>query len=166
MAAPAGAERLAIRAARDLVYEGEIAEEMARFSQEQGGLLTLDDLKEFSVKVEPPEVGRFREYDVYTCGPWCQGPVVAQTLQTLAGGRPRRDLGTTAPTTFTSSPRRLNLSFADRHRYYGDPDHVDVPMAGLLSVGLHAGAPAGGRYGPSLPGDGRSGQPVALPGTV
>ena len=52
---------VAIRAARDYFYKGEIAEEIARFSQEQGGLLTLEDLKEFSVKIEEPVVGRFQD---------------------------------------------------------------------------------------------------------
>ena len=73
----------AIRAAHDRFYRGDIAEEMAAFSEEQGGLVTLQDLAEFSVKVEPPAAGRFRDYTIYTCGPWCQGPVVAQTLQML-----------------------------------------------------------------------------------
>ena len=129
-----GGREAGIRAARDLVYKGEIAEEMARFSQEQGGLLTLDDLKEFSVKVEPPEVGRFREYEVYTCGPWCQGPVVAQTLQMLADDD-LAGLGHNSTDYAHLVSQALNLSLSDRHRYYGDPDHVDVPMAGLLSAG-------------------------------
>ena len=121
-----------IQAARDLFYRGEIAEEMARFSQDQGGLLTLDDFKEFSVKVEPPEVGRYREYEVYTCGPWCQGPVVAQTLQMLA----KDDLASLGHNSVDYAhlvSQALNLAFADRDRFYGDPDHVEVPMAGLLS---------------------------------
>ena len=129
-----GGREAGIRAARDLFYKGEIAEEMARFSAEQGGLLTLDDLKEFSVKVEPPEVGRFREYEVYTCGPWCQGPVVAQTLQMLADDD-LAGLGHNSADYAHLVSQALNLSFADRHRYYGDPDHVDVPMGGLLSAG-------------------------------
>ncbi len=123
-----------IRAARDLFYKGEIAEEMAAFSREQGGLLTLDDLREFSVKLEPPEVGRYKEYEVYTCGPWCQGPVVAQTLQTLAEDDLAALGHNSADYTHLVS-QALNLSFADRHRYYGDPDQVEVPMAGLLSEG-------------------------------
>ena len=134
-----GGREAGIRAARDLVYKGEIAEEMARFSAEQGGLLTLDDLKEFSVKVEPPEVGRFREYEVYTCGPWCQGPVVAQTLQMLADDD-LAGLGHNSTDYAHLVSQALNLSLSDRHRYYGDPDHVDVPMAGLLSAGLHTGS--------------------------
>ncbi len=124
----------AIRAARDRFYKGDIAEEMAAFSEEQGGLVTLQDLADFSVKVEPPVSGRFRDYTIYTCGPWCQGPVVAQTLQMLEDD----DLGamghnSTGYVHLVS--QALNLAYSDRHAYYGDPDHVDVPIEGLLSKG-------------------------------
>ena len=122
----------AIRAARDFFYKGEIAEEMALFSQEQGGLLTLEDLKEFSVKIEEPEVGRFKEYSVYTCGPWCQGPVVAQTLQMLEDDD-LVGLGHNSADYIHLLSQALNLAYSDRHHYYGDPDFVEVPMKGLLS---------------------------------
>ena len=122
----------AIRAARDYIYRGAIAHEIARFSQEQGGLLTLEDLRDFSVKIEPPEVGHFKEFAVYTCGPWCQGPVVAQTLQMLEDDDTAA-LGHNSAEYVHLVSQALNLAFADRHHYYGDPDHVDVPMDGLLS---------------------------------
>ena len=121
-----------IRAARDYFYKGDIAEEMARFSQEQGGLLTLQDLKEFAVQFEEPEVGRFREYTVFTCGPWCQGPVVAQTLQMLEDDD-LTALGHNSADYVHLVSQALNLTFSDRHHFYGDPDFVDVPMDGLLS---------------------------------
>ena len=122
----------AIRAARDYFYKGDIAEEMVRFSQEMGGLFTLEDMKEFSVKVEEPVAGSFREYTVYTCGPWCQGPVVAQTLQMLEDDD-LGALGHNSPDYIHLVSQALNLSFSDRHHYYGDPDHVEVPIDGLLS---------------------------------
>ena len=122
----------AIRAARDYFYKGGIAEEMARFSREQGGLLTLQDLKDFSVKIEEPVVGRFRDYSVYTCGPWCQGPVAAQTLQMLEDDD-LASLGHNSADYIHLLSQALNLAFSDRHHYYGDPDHVDVPIDGLLS---------------------------------
>ena len=122
----------AIRAARDFFYKGEIAEEMARFSEEQGGLLTLEDLNEFSVKIEEPEVGSFRDYSVYTCGPWCQGPVVAQVLQMLEDDD-LAGMGHNSPDYIHLVSQALNLAYSDRHHYYGDPDFVDVPMKELLS---------------------------------
>ncbi len=122
----------AIRSARDYLYKGEMAEEMARFSQEQGGLLTLEDLKSFTVKIEEPEVGHFRDYEVYTCGPWCQGPVVAHTLQILEDDD-LKALGHNSVDYIHLVSQALNLAFADRHHYYGDPEHVEVPIKGLLS---------------------------------
>ena len=71
----------AIRAARDYIYKGDIADEMTSFSEKVGGLFARDDFEDFSVKIEKPEAGRFREYEIYTCGPWCQGP--ATTLYSI-----------------------------------------------------------------------------------
>ena len=133
-----GASRLGreagIRAARDRFYRGDIAEEMAAFSEEQGGLVTLQDLADFSVRVEPPVSGRFRDYAVYTCGPWCQGPVVAQTLQMLEDDD-LAALGHNSVEYVHLVTQALNLAYSDRHAYYGDPDHVEVPIEGLLSKG-------------------------------
>ena len=72
-----------IRAARERFYTGDIAERMVRFTQEQGGWLTMQDLAEFHVAVEEPVKTTYRGYEVYACGPWCQGPVVPQTLNIL-----------------------------------------------------------------------------------
>lgn len=122
----------AVRAARDFFYQGEIAEEMARFSAEQGGFITLDDLREFAVRVEMPVKGTFRDIDIYTCGPWCQGPVVAQTLQMLEDDD-LSALGHNHPAYIHLVTEALNLAFADREHFYGDPDFVDVPIETLLS---------------------------------
>ena len=124
----------AIRAARDYFYKGDIAEEMARFSQEQGGLITYQDLHDFSVKIEEPVKGNFRDYAIYTCGPWCQGPVVAQVLQMLENDD-LQSLGHNSPDYLHLVSQALDLAFSDRHHYYGDPEFVDVPIEGLLSKG-------------------------------
>src|SRR5918992_820117 len=105
---------------------------MVRFSQQQGGWLTLEDLAEFHVAVEAPVKTTYRGYEVYACGPWCQGPVVLQTLNILEGydraGRDRFDAEV-----YHLILEALKAAFADRDRYYGDPRFVDVPIDGLLS---------------------------------
>ncbi len=130
---PRGREA-AIRAARDRCYKGDIAQEMAAFSKEQGGLITYDDLRDFSVKIEEPVKGHFRDYTIYTCGPWCQGPVVAQTLQMLEDDD-LESLGHNSPDYIHLVSQSLNLAFSDRDHFYGDPEFVDVPIEALLSKG-------------------------------
>jgi gamma-glutamyltranspeptidase/glutathione hydrolase len=123
----------AIRAARDEFYRGDIAEEMARYSEQQGGLLRLEDFHEFSVKEEPYVRGTFRNYDILACGPWCQGPVVPQTLQILEHDD-LAALGHNSADYIHLLAEALNLSFSDRDYYFGDPDFVDVPMDALMSA--------------------------------
>jgi gamma-glutamyltranspeptidase/glutathione hydrolase len=135
-----GAERSArglgreagIRAARDYFYRGPLARELAGFCQAEGGLLTYEDLSEFSVKIEPPVGMTYRGYRVYACGPWCQGPVVVQALNLLEGFE-LRALGHNTAEYLHVLVEALKLAFADREAYYGDPEFVRVPIEILTS---------------------------------
>ena len=121
-----------IRAARDFFYKGEPAESMSRFCGEHGGYLTTDDFAEFNVGIEEPQTGTYKEYEIYTCGAWCQGPTLIQTLHLLESVGIADMKHGSAEYTHTVI-EAIKLAFADRHAYYGDPDFVDVPLTGLLS---------------------------------
>ena len=123
----------AISAARDEFYRGDLATEMARFSESQGGLLTYADLSAFEVGHEAPVTGKFRDTTIYSCGPWCQGPVVPQALQMLEDDDLKALRHNSTNYTHLVS-QTLDLCFADRDRFYGDPEFVDVPMQGLLDI--------------------------------
>ena len=121
-----------IRAARDRFYKGDIAEEIAAFAKEQGGWITKEDLAEFSVGVEEPVKTTYRGYEIYSCGPWCQGPVVPQTMNILEG----YDLASMdrfSPEVYHLIIESLKASYADRDKYYGDQRFVTVPIDGMLS---------------------------------
>lgn len=126
-----GRER-AIQAARDFFYREEIAEEIVSFVQDGGGFLSMSDMEDFSVGHEPPETGRFNEYEVYTNGPWSQGPAFAEAVQLLASDDLARLRHNTADYVHLVA-ESLKLSFSDRDAFYGDPDFVDIPLRGLLS---------------------------------
>ena len=140
----------AIQATRAFFYQGEIAEQMVEFVQEQGGLLTMDDLDKFQVGVDAPPTINYKGIDVYTCGPWCQGPVTLQSLSILEGCD-LKGMGHNSGDYLHTVLEALKLAYADRHAYYGDPDFVDVPMEGLLNpaygahrrglIDLHRAAP-------------------------
>lgn len=122
----------AIRAARDEFYRGDLARRMVEFCQAQGGLLTMEDTASFSVEVEVAQRGTYKDYTVYTCGAWCQGPVLIQALNLLED-EDLVTMGHNSPEYIHLVTEALKLAFADRHHYYGDPRYVEVPLASLLS---------------------------------
>ena len=121
-----------LRAVHDAFYKGDIAGAIVRYHEDNGGLLTTGDLAEFRVEIEPPERTEFQGIEVLSCGFWCQGPVLLQALNLLAGF-PLAEIGHNTVSYIHTVAEALKLGFADRHRYYGDPRHVEVPAAGLLS---------------------------------
>lgn len=132
----------ALRAARDRFYKGDIAREIVAFQQdstvrdangfESSGLLTEEDFATFETRVEEPVTINYRGYDVYKCGPWSQGPVFLQQL-TLLEGFDLRALAHNSADYIHLITEASKLAFADRERYYGDPEFVAVPLRGLLS---------------------------------
>lgn len=127
-----GSREAGIRAARDRFYRGDIAARMVRFSEQHGGYLTCRDFEEFSVKIETPELGTYKDYSIITCGAWCQGPVLLQILNLLEG-TDISSLGCNSGDYAHTLIEAVKLAFADREAYYGDPEFVDVPMETLLS---------------------------------
>lgn len=121
-----------LQAARDAFYKGDIANLIAKYHRENGGWVTAQDLAEYRVSFETPLTTRYGEVDLYTCGPWCQGPVLAQAVNILSG-IDLKALGHNSPQYIHTLTEALKLAFADRHRYYGDPKFVDVPIAALMS---------------------------------
>ena len=121
-----------LQAARDAFYKGDIAREIVRFHEANGGLLSAEDLAEYRSGIEAPARSRFRDLEVYACGPWCQGPALLQALNIL-DGIDLEGLGHNSPAYVHAVTEALKLAFADRHYHYGDPRFVDVPLEALLS---------------------------------
>ncbi len=130
----AGASRSdAIMAAYDRFYRGDIAEEFVRGSQEQGGLHTLDDLANWTVHLEEPVHTTYRGIEVYKLTTWVQGPVLLQALNILEG-LDVGSMGYNSTRYIHTLYQAMNLAFADRDFYYGDPYYPpEEPIAGLLS---------------------------------
>ena len=144
---------VALQAARDYFYRGDIAEEIVQFVQKEGGLLTMEDLAEFSVGVETPPSIDYKGIQVYACGPWCQGPMNLHALKILEGFD-LRGMGHNTAAYAHTVLEALKLAFSDRDAYYGDPDFVDVPLEGLISESYaqeRRAAIDAGRASPEMP---------------
>ncbi|MDX1626816.1 MAG: gamma-glutamyltransferase [Wenzhouxiangellaceae bacterium] len=123
----------AIYAAYDRFYTGDIAEEIVRATREAGGLFTMEDLAEWQVRLEEPVSTNYRGIDVYKLTTWTQGPVLLQALNILEGFD-LKAMGYNSKRYIHTLYQAMNLAYADRDFYYGDPySPPEEPVEGLLS---------------------------------
>ena len=123
----------AIMAAYDRFYKGDIAAEFVRGSKEQGGLITINDLAKWKPMIEEPLHTNYKGIDVYKLQQWTQGPMLLQSLNILENFD-LKSMGYNSTKYIHTLYQTMNLSFADRDFYYGDPYFPpEEPMKGLLS---------------------------------
>jgi gamma-glutamyltranspeptidase/glutathione hydrolase len=123
----------AIAAAYDRFYKGDIAAEFVRGVQEQGGLITKEDLANWQPLEEAPTHINYKGIEVYKLQAWTQGPALLQALNILENFD-LKSMGYNSSRYIHTVYQAMNLSFADRDFYYGDPSFaINQPMKGLLS---------------------------------
>ncbi|MBY3487621.1 gamma-glutamyltransferase family protein [Rhizobium laguerreae] len=131
-----------VEAARDAFYRGFVAEKIDDYlktaevmdasGNRHKGVLTANDMANWSATIEEPLTYDYHGWTIAKIGPWGQGPVFLQTLSILKGF----DLAAMDPAgaDFVHTVvEAMKLAFADREVYYGDPDFSEVPIAHLLS---------------------------------
>jgi gamma-glutamyltranspeptidase / glutathione hydrolase len=145
-------------AALESWYRGFVADALVAFQERSwrdssgerhAGLLTAEDLRDWSPAYEQPVSVDYRGYTVFKAGPWSQAPVFLQQLRLLEGFD-LTAMGHASAEYIHTVTESAKLAFADREAWYGDPDFFDVPLDLLLSreyaderralVGTHASA--------------------------
>ncbi len=125
--------KAAIYAAYDRFYKGDIARELVRGMQEDGGLFTLQDLADYKVRIEEPVRTTYKGIEVYKLPFWQQGPAMLQALNILENVDVKA-MGYNSPAYMHTVYQAMSLAFADRDFYYGDPYFPpEEPVKGLLS---------------------------------
>jgi gamma-glutamyltranspeptidase/glutathione hydrolase len=121
----------ALMAARDYFYRGPVGRRIGDYMQTHGGLLAAGDLAGWHAKVGAPAKGKYRGYEIYKTGFWAQGPMMIEVLNVLEGYDLKK-MGQNSPEYIHTVTEALKLGFADRDRFYADPNFVKIP-AQLLS---------------------------------
>jgi gamma-glutamyltranspeptidase / glutathione hydrolase len=117
---------------RDAFYAGEIADKIDAFMHANGGFLRKTDFeKHTSTWVEPVSVN-YRGYDIFELPPNGQGIATLQILNILEGFD-LRAMGRNSPETLHTMIEAKKIAWADRAKFYADPDFAKIPLAGLLS---------------------------------
>lgn len=123
----------AIMAAYERFYKGDIAQEFVRGCQEQGGLITLNDLANWKPIEEEPLHVNYKGIEVYKMQQWTQGPMLLQSLNILENFD-LKAMGYNSPKYIHTLYQTMSLAFADRDFYYGDPYKApEEPIKGLLN---------------------------------
>jgi len=130
----AGKDRkAAIYAAYERFYRGDIAHDLVGAVRELGGLFTAEDLANWRVKIEEPVHTSYKGIEVYKLTTWVQGPVMLQALNILENFD-LKAMGYDSARYIHTLYQAMNLAYADRDFYYGDPSFSPAPpIRGLLS---------------------------------
>ncbi len=131
-AAVKGGRMAGLAAAHAAFYRGDIAREIVNFIQAEGGFLSMEDMAGFRSRLEPAVAKPWRGHTLLTCGPWCQGPALAQALLLMERA------GFTGMAHNSADYLHLltecvKAAMADREYHFGDPLFTQVPLDGLLS---------------------------------
>jgi len=130
--ASGGGRVAGLKAARDFFYKGDIAREMAKFSEENGGLFRYEDFAEYHAELEEPVSTTYRGYTVYKNASSSQGPAELVALNILEGYDLKK-MGLNSADFIHTSAEAVKLAMADRDTYLGDMDFIQIPFKGLLS---------------------------------
>jgi gamma-glutamyltranspeptidase/glutathione hydrolase len=120
------------RGGRDAFYKGKIAQEIVAFSQKNGGLFSLKDFADHTSTWVDPVSTDYRGHTVWELPPPGQGIAVLQMLNILEGYDLKK-MGPTSPDYWHLLVEAKKLVYADRARYYADPDFARAPVEDLIS---------------------------------
>lgn len=125
--------RLVAKKGAGVLYGGEVGRLIADDMARNDGLMTLEDLASYQVRERVPLQGSYRDYGLTVLPPSCSGGThVIQMLNIMEGYEIGR-LGFGTPDTLHILLEAARIAFADRGRYMGDPDLVEIPLEWLLS---------------------------------
>ncbi len=121
-----------VRAARESFYEGQVARNIAYCSHSVGGILDIESLAGYEAKYETPIKTSFLGHEIHGQRTWTQSAVLMQAINILENFD-LQSMGHNSTAYIHTVSQSLNLAFADRQAYYGDPDFAEIPIDGLLS---------------------------------
>src|SRR5215475_1375561 len=124
-------ERVADQGARDF-YEGETAHVLAREMEKNGGLITLDDLREYQAVERKPLEGDYKGYQIITSPPPSSGGVGILQMLGMLNGTGYEKSGPGSATEYHYLAEAMRRYYADRNEYLGDPDFVNNPITAML----------------------------------
>jgi gamma-glutamyltranspeptidase/glutathione hydrolase len=114
-------------------YTGPVAEKIVAAVREAGGRMTMEDLGAYRAIEREPVRGTYRGHDIVSMPPPSSGGVHIIEMANILEGFPLGEQGFNSAQAIHEMAEAAKLAYADRSRYLGDPDFLDVPVNGLTS---------------------------------
>lgn len=114
-------------------YEGQTAELLVAEMAKHGGLITMEDMKNYSPTMREPVHGTYRGHDIYSMSSPSSGGVHVVQILNILEGYPVSEYGHNSAQTIHLMAEAMKRAYADRSFYLGDEDFVKVPLKGLIS---------------------------------
>ena len=114
-------------------YQGETAEKIVAAVKAAGGIMTLDDLKQYQAIERKPVSGNYRGYQVVSMPPPSSGGIHIIEMLNMLEQYPIGKLGHNSAATLHLMTESMKRAYADRSEYLGDPDFVNVPVDALTN---------------------------------
>jgi gamma-glutamyltranspeptidase/glutathione hydrolase len=116
-----------------VLYQGEVGQALVAAQAQRSGRIAMADLASYEVKVRDPIVGTYRGYTVMSMAPPSSGGLTMTQMLEMLEPLDLRSKGQNTPEALHPMIEAMHLAYADRGKYMGDTDFVEVPMVGLLS---------------------------------
>ena len=115
-------------------YEGAIAEHIVKGVTENGGAMTLNDLKNYEVVIGEPVRGTYRGYEIISADAPQSGASIIQAMNMLENAN-IKSMGhfTTSTNTAHLMAETMRRVYADRTAFTQDPKFAYIPTQGLIS---------------------------------
>ncbi|MGL5232465.1 MAG: gamma-glutamyltransferase [Fusobacteriaceae bacterium] len=114
-------------------YKGEVAKAIVNSVKKAGGVLTLEDLANYKIQLREPAKGTYRGYEIVTSAPPSSGGAHIIQILNILENYDMSKLDINSPEYYHIFSEAIKIAFADRAKYMGDTDFVDVPMKGVMS---------------------------------
>ncbi len=117
----------------DGFYKGKTAALIVDHMQKHGGIINLQDLANYKAVLRTPVHGTYRGYDIYSMSPPSSGGAHLIQILNILEGFPINKWGHNSAKTLHVMAEAMKRAYADRSKYLGDTDFVQVPLSGLVS---------------------------------
>ncbi len=114
-------------------YSGETAKKVANFFQDNGGILTLEDLNLYKLRIQKPVCGSYRSYEICSMAPPSSGGIALVQILNILENIDLSKLNHNSEEYLKILLSAMDYAYKDRAKYLGDPDYFRVPQDLLTS---------------------------------